>query len=212
MSRPSPDASEVAGILRELYPEADCALNHSSAHELLFATIMSAQTTDVNVNRVTETLFQKYRSVQDFANADPEIFSNEIRSTGFFRNKTKSVLGAATMLVEEFGGHVPNTMEELIRLPGVARKTANVVLGTYFGIPSGFVVDTHVKRLAFRIGFTGESDPAKIEKDLMVIFPRNEWIFLGHAIILHGRALCDAKKPNCDACSLIGTCQRNGVG
>lgn len=212
MSRPSPDATEVAGILHELYPEADCALNHSSAHELLFATIMSAQTTDVNVNRVTETLFQKYRSVQDFANADPDTFSNEIRSTGFFRNKTKSVLGAATMLMEEFGGHVPNTVEELIRLPGVARKTANVVLGTYFGIPSGFVVDTHVKRLAFRIGFSEETDPAKIEKDLMAIFSRNEWIFLGHAIILHGRAICDAKKPNCDACPLIGTCQRNGVG
>ena len=212
MSHPSPDASEVAGILHELYPAADCALNHSSAHELLFATIMSAQTTDVNVNRVTETLFQKYRSVQDFANADPETFSNEIRSTGFFRNKTKSVLGAATMLVEDFGSHVPNTMEELIRLPGVARKTANVVLGTYFGIPSGFVVDTHVKRLAFRIGFTEETDPAKIEKDLMVVFSRDEWIFLGHAIILHGRAICDAKKPNCDACPLIGSCQRNGVG
>ncbi len=212
MSRPSPDAGEVVRILRDLYPEADCALNHASAHELLFATIMSAQTTDVNVNRVTETLFQKYRSVEDFADADPETFSEEIRSTGFFRNKTKSVLAAATMLVEEFGSRVPNTMEELVRLPGVARKTANVVLGTYFGIPSGFVVDTHVKRLAFRIGFTKETDPVRIEKDLMAAFPPSEWIFMGHAIILHGRAICDARKPNCDACPLIGICGRNGVG
>ena len=210
MSKPDPDL--VASILHDLYPGADCALNHASAHELLFATIMSAQTTDVNVNRVTETLFQKYRSVKDFASADPETFSNEIRSTGFFRNKTKSVLGAATMLMEEFDSRVPNTMQELVRLPGVARKTANVVLGTYFGIPTGFVVDTHVKRLAFRIGFTKEVDPVKIEKDLMAVFPRDEWIFLGHALILHGRAICDAKKPNCDGCPLIGTCQQNGVG
>jgi len=212
MSNHRPDAGAVAEILHGLYPKADCALRHSSAHELLFATIMSAQTTDVNVNRVTETLFQKYRSVKDFASADPETFSNEIRSTGFFRNKTKSVLGAATMLMEEFDSRVPNTMQELVRLPGVARKTANVVLGTYFGIPTGFVVDTHVKRLAFRIGFTKEVDPVKIEKDLMAVFPRDEWIFLGHALILHGRAICDAKKPNCDGCPLIGTCQQNGVG
>lgn len=208
---PNPDPAKVTSVLHELYPNADCALNHSSAHELLFATIMSAQTTDVNVNRVTESLFKKYRSVQDFADADPEEFQTEIKSTGFFRNKTKSVLGAATMLMEEFDGVVPNTLEELIRLPGVARKTANVVLGTYFNIPSGFVVDTHVKRLAFRIGFTTETDPVKVERDLMAAFPREEWIFLGHAVILHGRQVCDAKKPACDQCPLIGTCQQNGV-
>ncbi len=212
MTLPVPDSSAVTHILRDLYPEADCALNHQAAHELLFATIMSAQTTDVNVNRVTETLFEKYQTIQDFADADPETFSNEIRSTGFFRNKTKSVLGAANMLVEEFGGKVPDTMEELVQLPGVARKTANVVLGTHFGKPTGFVVDTHVKRLAFRIGFTRETDPVKVEKDLMVAFPQDEWIFLGHAIILHGRAICDAKKPNCPACPLLGMCQQNGIG
>ena len=212
MTRQYPDAALVDRILHDLYPEADCALKHEKAHELLFATIMSAQTTDVNVNRVTESLFQKYRSVEDFANADPEEFSEEIRSTGFFRNKTRSVLGAANMLAEEFNGTVPNTMDELIRLPGVARKTANVVLGTFFGIPTGFVVDTHVKRLAYRLGFTKNTDPVKIEKDLMKAFPKEQWIFLGHAIILHGRAVCDARKPKCEECPLVATCQQNGVG
>ncbi|GMQ82419.1 MAG: endonuclease III [Rhodothermia bacterium] len=211
MSKPAPDADTVIAALHELYPDANCALGHRAAHELLFATIMSAQTTDVNVNRVTDSLFKKYTSIEAFADADPAVFSEEIRSTGFFRNKTKSVLGAANMLVEEFGGEVPRTMEELIRLPGVARKTANVVLGTFFGIPSGFVVDTHIKRLAFRIGFTRQTDPVKVEKDLMAVFPPEEWIFLGHAIILHGRAICDARKPACERCPLVGTCQQNGV-
>jgi len=211
MSKPSPDADTVVSMLHELYPHANCALVHGSAHELLFATIMSAQTTDVNVNRVTESLFKKYPTIEAFADADPDVFSEEIRSTGFFRNKTKSVLGAANMLMEEFDGVVPQTMEELIRLPGVARKTANVVLGTFFGIPSGFVVDTHIKRLAFRIGFTRETDPVKVEKDLMDAFSPEEWIFLGHAIILHGRAVCNARNPACDRCPLIGACQQNGV-
>jgi endonuclease-3 len=211
MAKPKPDPKAVVRTLHELYPDADCALNYEKPHELLFATIMSAQTTDVNVNRVTETLFKKYRTVKAFADADPDTFADEIRSTGFFRNKTKSVLGAATMLVEEFDGRVPETMEELVRLPGVARKTANVVLGTYFGKPEGFVVDTHVRRLANRIGFTKESDPVKIEQDLMKAFPRDEWIFIGHALILHGRSICDAKKPDCPACPLLGTCQQNGV-
>ncbi len=211
MSKPAPDADTVISVLHELYPEANCALSHGAAHELLFATIMSAQTTDINVNRVTDSLFKKYTTIEAFAEADPEVFSEEIRSTGFFRNKTKSVLGAANMLVEEFEGEVPQTMEELIRLPGVARKTANVVLGTFFGIPSGFVVDTHVKRLAFRIGITRQTDPVKVEKDLMEVFPPEEWIFLGHAIILHGRAICMARKPACERCPMISTCQQNGV-
>ena len=206
-----PDSNAVTSILHDLYPDADCALEHRRAHELLFATIMSAQTTDANVNRVTETLFQKYRSVRDFAEADPEIFSQEIRTTGFFRNKTKSVLGAANMLVDEFGGDVPDTMEDLVKLPGVARKTANVVLGTFFGKPLGVVVDTHVKRLAYRIGFTTHTDPVKIEKDLMDAFPRDEWIFMGHALILHGRAVCEARKPKCDECALVALCEKNGV-
>jgi len=203
--------SGVLTILHELYPRADCALEHTTAHELLFATIMSAQTTDVSVNKVTSTLFKKYLTISDFANANPEVFMEEIRTTGFFRNKTKSVIGAANMLMNEFNAQVPSTLEELIRLPGVARKTANVVLGTFFGIPSGFVVDTHVKRLAFRMGFTTQTDPVKVEKEVMALFPQEEWIFAGHALILHGRAICDAKKPECESCPVLPLCPQNGI-
>jgi len=202
----------ILSELHRLFPGADCALNHRNAHELLFATIMSAQTTDVNVNKVTATLFETYRTVHDFADADLETFQEEIRSTGFFRNKAKNVIAAANMIVDEYGGKVPDTMEDLIRLPGVARKTANVVLGTWFGKASGFVVDTHVKRLAYRLGFTEEKDPVKVERDLMEVIPEGEWIFSGHAIILHGRAVCDAKKPQCDDCTLRPLCPQNGVG
>jgi endonuclease-3 len=212
---PSSELQRTRDIIEELhrlYPGADCALNHRNAHELLFATIMSAQTTDVNVNKVTATLFEKYRTVQDFADADLPTFQEEIRSTGFFRNKAKNVVAAANMIVDEYDGRVPDTMEDLVRLPGVARKTANVVLGTWFGKASGFVVDTHVKRLAYRLGFTEETDPVKVEQDLMSVIPENEWIFAGHAIILHGRAVCDAKKPQCDACTLRPLCPRNGFG
>jgi endonuclease-3 len=208
---PDTRTQEIVRELHALYPEANCALNHRNAHELLFSTIMSAQTTDVNVNRVTETLFEKYRTVADFAAAELETFQDEIRSTGFFRNKAKNVLGAARMLMDEFGGEVPHTMEDLLKLPGVARKTANVVLGTWFGKAEGFVVDTHVKRLAFRLGITKETNPVKVEKDLMAAFPRSEWTFLGHGIILHGRQVCDARKPQCDACSLRPLCPRLGV-
>ena len=208
------ESSRIQAILEELhrlYPGADCALNHRNAHELLFATIMSAQTTDVNVNKVTEHLFQKYGTIGDYANADLETFQEEIRSTGFFRNKAKNVIAAANMIMDEFGGKVPETMEELVQLPGVARKTANVVLGTWFGKAAGFVVDTHVKRLAFRLGMTEEIKPEKVEKDLMQVIPESEWIFGGHAIILHGRAICDAKKPECESCTLRPYCPRNGV-
>jgi len=200
----------ILEVLHETYPGADCALHHSNAHELLFATIMSAQTTDVNVNRVTETLFKTYPTVADYASADLETFQQEIRSTGFFRNKAKNVIGAANAIMDEHGGHVPDDMDALVDLPGVARKTANVVLGTWFKIPSGFVVDTHVKRLAFRLGLTEHSDPVKVEKDLMAAIPEDEWIFAGHAIILHGRAICDAKKPLCDECPLRPMCPQNG--
>lgn len=203
--------SEILEELHRLYPDADCALEHRNAHELLFATIMSAQTTDVNVNRVTSTLFQKYRTVKDFADADLETFQEEIRSTGFFRNKAKNVVAAANMIEDEHEGEVPETMDDLVALPGVARKTANVVLGTWFGKATGFVVDTHVKRLAFRLGLTEQTDPVKVEKDLMEVIPQDEWIFSGHAIILHGRAVCDAKKPQCDACTLRPHCPQNGV-
>ena len=209
-----PETERISAILEELhrlYPDANCALDHRNAHELLFATIMSAQTTDVNVNRVTSTLFQKYRTVEDFAEADLETFQDEIRSTGFFRNKAKNVLAAANMIGDEYEGQVPDTMEDLVALPGVARKTANVVLGTWFGIATGFVVDTHVKRLAFRLGLTEHTDPVKVEKDLMSVIPQNEWIFSGHAVILHGRAVCDAKKPQCDGCTLRPSCPQHGV-
>jgi endonuclease III len=206
-----PDTDKIVEELHRLYPDADCALEHRQAHELLFGTIMSAQTTDVNVNRVTSTLYRKYRTVADFAAADPAVFEKEIRPTGFFRNKTRSVLGAATMLMEEFDGQVPDTMEELLRLPGVARKTANVVLGTFFGKAEGIVVDTHVKRLSFRMGFTTETNPVKIERDLMEHIPQNEWIFVGHALILHGRAVCTARNPKCSACTIREYCHREGL-
>lgn len=201
----------ILDLLHDEYPNATCALEYSSAHELLFATIMSAQTTDVNVNRVTSSLFLKYKTVEDFANASLDEFQDEIRSTGFFRNKAKNVIGAANMIMNEFGGDVPSNMNDLLKLPGVARKTANVVLGTYFSIPVGFVVDTHVKRLAFRMGLTTNSDPVKVEKDLMKQVPQEEWIFGAHALVLHGRAICDAKKPLCDLCSIRIVCPQNGV-
>lgn len=212
---PRPSRPTLAGRTRqamhETYPDADCALNYSNAHELLIATILSAQSTDANVNRVTADLFRKYRSIKDFAAADPVEFQDEIRSTGFFRNKTKHVIGAANKIVHEHGGRVPDTMDELLELPGVARKTANVVLGTYFKKPLGVVVDTHVKRVSYRIGLTDEKDPKKVEIDLMEVFPTQEWIFLGHALIWHGRQICVARSPKCPICPLNDVCLRRGV-
>ncbi|MEX0599292.1 MAG: endonuclease III [Rhodothermales bacterium] len=204
-------AARTMEVMHELYPGADCALDYAGAHELLFATILSAQTTDATVNKVTAELFRTYRTVDDFANADPETFQELIRSTGFYRNKTKHVIGAARKIVAEHDGEVPDTMEELVQLPGVARKTANVVLGTYFKKPSGFVVDTHVKRVAYRIGLTDEKRPEKVEEDLMEVFPRDEWIFLGHALIHHGRKICDARNPQCGRCPLSDACLQRGV-
>ena len=201
----------ILRLLHEEYPDATCALEYSQAHELLFATIMSAQTTDVNVNRVTATLFKKYKTVHDFADAELEVFQDEIRSTGFFRNKAKNVIGAANMIVQEYQGKVPPRMEDLLKMPGVARKTANVVLGTYFGLAEGVVVDTHVKRLAFRLGLTKQTDPVKVESDLMKAIPKEEWIFAAHALVLHGRAICDAKKPQCEACPLLPLCPQIGT-
>lgn len=204
-------AARTRQVMHELYPDAHCELNYSNAHELLFATIMSAQSTDANVNRVTETLFERYRTVADFAAASPEVLQDEIRSTGFFRNKTRHVIGAATRIMEDHGGRVPDSMEELLQLPGVARKTANVVLGTYFKKPEGFVVDTHVKRVSYRIGLTKEKDPVKVERDLMKVFPREEWIFLGHALIWHGRRICIARSPKCSICPVNDVCLQRGV-
>lgn len=204
-------AREVLGGLRQLYPDADVELEWETPLDLLVATILSAQSTDERVNRVTSELFRKYRTARDYAAADPEVFEEEIRSSGFFRQKTRSVLRTAQKLVDDFGGEVPRTLEELVTLPGVARKTANLVLGTAFGISAGVVVDTHVKRVAHRLGLTLETTPEKVERDLMDVLPREEWIFAGHALILHGRRVCVARKPRCSECLLARWCPRNGV-
>ncbi len=215
MSKPKIlEAEEVHQILHglhELYPDADCELRYENPLQLLVATILAAQSTDVRVNQVTETLFEKYPTVADYAAADPAVFEQDIRSTGFYRNKTRMVLGAARRLVEEYGGEVPDTMEDLVTLPGVARKTANVVLGTALGKPLGVVVDTHVRRLSQRLGLSSQKNPDKIEKELMETLPREEWIFAAHALILHGRRVCKARKPRCAECDLVSVCPRNGV-
>jgi endonuclease III len=195
----------IAG-LDQLYPNATCALTHRSAWELLVATILSAQCTDVRVNMVTPVLFEKYPTVQDFAALEPEQLEPDIRSTGFFRNKSKSVVGAARKVVADFGGKVPETMEELLTLPGVARKTANVVLGTWFKKNEGVVVDTHVTRISRRLELTKQEDAKKIEEDLMRIIPRERWTDFSHEVIWHGRKLCVARSPKCADCALEKLC------
>lgn len=203
-------AAAIVRLLHKEYGDAGCELNYESALDLLVAVILSAQCTDVRVNLVTPALFKKYRSAGAYANAEPEQFEGEIRSTGFFRQKTKSILGTAKMLTEDFDGRVPETMEELVRLPGVARKTANVILGTWFGKAEGIAVDTHVGRLAHRLDLTWRSaqtkDAAIIEKDLMELLARKEWTFFSHAIILHGRRVCKARNPECKSCGLARLC------
>jgi endonuclease III len=199
----------VAEILRRLermYPSATCALRHTNPWELLVATILSAQCTDKRVNEVTPGLFQKYPTPQDFAATKPEVLANDIRSTGFFNNKAKSIVGAARTVLADFGGTVPRTMEELLTIPGAARKTANVVLGTAYGIAAGVVVDTHVQRISQRLDFTKNTDPVKIEQDLVKIIPKEKWIVFSHEIILHGRALCVARSPKCAECDLNDVC------
>jgi endonuclease III len=198
--------NEILARLDQTYPDATCALTHKTAWELLVATILSAQSTDANVNRVTPALFHKYPSVRDFAALTPEQLEPDIRSTGFFRNKSKSVVGAAKKVVEEFGGEVPDDMEKLLTLPGVARKTANVVLGTWFGKGVGVVVDTHVTRISRRLEFTKQSDAPKIEQDLMKIIPAERWILFSHQVIWHGRKLCVARSPRCVDCPLENLC------
>jgi len=192
--------------LDEAYPDVNCALVHENAFQLLIATILSAQCTDERVNKVTKTLFAKYRTPKDFAYANPAELEQDIRPTGFFRNKTKSILGASKKIVEEFGGEVPRTMEQLLTLPGVARKTANVVLGTAFGIASGVVVDTHVTRLSGRLDLSRQSDAKKIEQDLIRIIPKEKWILFSHQLIWHGRKVCQARKPRCAECNLESLC------
>ena len=198
--------SEILRRLEKMYPGATCALHHENPWQLLVATILSAQCTDKLVNQVTPGLFAKYPTPMDFASVRQEVLANDIHRTGFFNNKAKSIIGAAKRVVAEFGGEVPRTMEEMLTIPGAARKTANVVLGTAYGIASGVVVDTHVQRLAARLDLTKNTNPVKIEQDLMKTAPRGKWILFSHELILHGRALCQARNPKCAACDLNSLC------
>jgi len=203
------DPKRVSAILRRLdeaYPDANCELRHENPFQLLISTILSAQCTDVRVNQVAETLYKKYPDAKAFAYATPGELEMEIRPTGFFRNKTKSVMGASKAILERFGGEVPRTMEEILTLPGVARKTGNVVLGTAYGITSGIVVDTHVLRLSKRLDLTRNEDPKKVEQDLMQDIPRERWIQFSHQLIWHGRRVCHARKPKCAECNLENVC------
>ena len=199
-------AEQIYTRLEGAYPEAKCALNFETPLQLLLATILSAQSTDKTVNTVTPALFKRYKTAKDFARAKPEDLEKMVHSTGFFRNKAKSIQGACRMIVEKHGGEVPKTMEELLELPGVARKTANVVLGVAFKIAEGVVVDTHVQRLSGRLDLTKEERPEKIEEDLMKLFPRDRWIHLSHLLIHHGRAVCEARKPKCAQCPIEDLC------
>jgi endonuclease-3 len=198
--------------LAAAYPDATCSLDYRSPFELLVSTILSAQCTDERVNMVTPALFAKYRRPEDYLAVPVEELEQDIHSTGFFRNKAKSIRGAARLLIERFGGELPRTMEELLTLPGVARKTANVVLGTAYGIAEGVVVDTHVRRLSGRLGLTEHDDPVKIERDLMAVIPHEAWIGFSHRLILHGRRVCHARKPNCPRCVLRDLCPSASIG
>ena len=197
---------EIIRILDKTYPNVVCALHHNNPWELLVATILSAQCTDVRVNMVTPGLFAKYPTIEDFAGARQEVLADDIRSTGFFNNKAKSVIGAAKKILKDFGGEIPRTLEELITVPGAARKTANVVLGSGFGITSGIVVDTHVQRISNRLALTKNSDPVKIEMDLQKIIPRDHWIQFSHQMIHFGRGICVARSPKCAECPLYSLC------
>jgi endonuclease-3 len=210
----APAAERIGPILALLhaeYPDACCALDHRNALELLVATILSAQCTDERVNKVTPALFAKYPDARAFAEADRNELEEMIRSTGFYHNKAKSVQEACQRIVQQYDGEVPSNMDELLTLTGVARKTANVVLGVAYQIADGIVVDTHVKRLSNRLGLTTQSDPAKIERDLIAITPREEWIDLSHLLIFHGRRVCDARKPNCAGCVIRHLCPSSQV-
>ena len=199
-------ASEVTARLKAEYPDARTELDWSNPLELLVATILSAQTTDVQVNQVTESLFSKYRTAEDYADSTPDELEEDIRPSGFYRNKARSLRGMASALVEEHGGEVPRTMSELVALPGVGRKTANVVLGNAFGTNEGIVVDTHVRRVSGRLGLTEGSDPVKIEQELMRLVPEEDWTIFSHLLILHGRRTCKARKPDCPNCILNDIC------
>jgi endonuclease-3 len=197
---------QILGILDDLYPNVTCALNHSNAWELLVATILSAQCTDERVNKVTPGLFAKYPTIEDFAAVRPEVLAVDIHSTGFFNNKAKSVVGAAQKILRDFGGEIPRDIEQLLTVPGAARKTANVVLGSGFGIASGVVVDTHVGRIAARLDLTREESPVKVERDLIAILPKERWISFSHQLIHFGRGICVARKPRCGECPMADLC------
>src|SRR5437870_2223763 len=199
-------ARKIIARLKQEYPDATCALHHRSALELVVATILSAQCTDARVNMVTPALFAKYRTAADYAAADPRVLEREVQSTGFFRNKTKSIIGMAQALVERHGGEVPDTMEALTELPGVGRKTANVILGTWFKKNEGVVVDTHVQRLSRLMKLTRHDDPVKIERDLMDLLPRDVWTWWSHTLIQHGRHVCIARRPRCEECVVNKLC------
>lgn len=211
MSRLAARAQKIADELFRLYPQPECALTHEDAFQLAVATILSAQCTDERVNMVTPVLFKKYPTPKQLASATQEEIEEIIKSTGFFRNKAKSILGFASAIVENYGGVVPRELEELVKLPGIGRKTANVVLGTAYGIASGVVVDTHVTRLSNRMGLSESEDAVKIERDLMQLLPQNVWINFSHAMIWHGRKVCNARKPNCAECTLAKLCPKVGV-
>jgi len=197
---------EIIKLLKRAHPDAHCALNHSNAFELLIATILSAQCTDERVNIVTADLFRKYRKPEDYLKVRDTELQQDIKTTGFFRNKTRSIQGACKMLVEEFNSAVPKTMDELLKLPGVARKTANVVLGVAYGIAVGIVVDTHVSRLSNRLGLTKQKDSVKIETDLLKLVPKKDWIIFSHLLIFHGRRVCKARRPLCEECQVESLC------
>jgi len=203
--------AEIIQRLRKEYPEPGTALNFKTPMELLVATILSAQTTDAHVNKVTETLFKKYRSAKDFADVPLDALKKDLSSINFYNNKAKNIQACAKMIVDQFKGKVPATMEDLVALPGVARKTANIVLWNVYGLNEGIAVDTHVKRLAYRLGLTKYEDPVKIEKDLMAITPREEWGELTHLLIAHGRKICQAKKPLHKECALYDICPSRNI-
>ncbi len=206
MKPPAERVIQVIRLLRKTYPESRTALWHSTPFQILIATILSAQCTDERVNKITPSLFRKYKGPADFAKATQAVIEGEIRSTGFFRNKARNIIAASRKIVEEFGGHVPDTMEELVTFPGVARKTANIVLSSGYGKSEGIAVDTHVKRLSGRIGLSGETDPDKIERELMAIVPRKDWLDFNYILVNHGRAVCQARKPLCPECVIRHLC------
>ncbi len=202
---------EIIGKLKKEYPEPKTVLNFRNPFELLVATVLSAQTTDVHVNRVTGTLFKKYKTIRDYADTPLDSLRKDISSINFYNNKARNIQGSAKMIIEKFGGKVPKSMDELTRLPGVARKTANIILANAFGINEGIAVDTHVKRVSYRLGLTRNEDPVKIERDLMAVTPKKEWSNMSHLLIFHGRKICRAKKPKHSECVLYDICPSNNI-